>query len=119
MTAAGGGEIILPHPDVDILEDGSIWDQETQLGQVGLLLIEDKSVLQKVGGEMFVTSDGSQGNVHPNPKVVQSNLESSNIDMMKEMVRMTANLRAFEATQKALKIYSDMGSKSSEIGLVQ
>ena len=39
--------------------------------------------------------------------------------MMRSMVRMTSNLRAFEATQKALKIYSDMDSKAADVGLVQ
>ena len=51
--------------------------------------------------------------------MIQKNVEGSNVDMMREMVRMTSNLRTFEATQKALKIYSDMDSKAAEIGLVQ
>jgi flagellar basal body rod protein FlgG len=38
---------------------------------------------------------------------------------MTEMIRMTTNMRAFEATQKALKIYSEMDAKATEMGLVQ
>lgn len=116
---AAGGEITLPHPDVDILEDGSIWENGNRVGKVGLFQFTDTAVLQKAGGEMFVPTEDIQPEIHPEPQMVQKNLESSNIDMMKEMVRMTSNLRAFEATQKALKIYSDMDSKASDLGLVQ
>lgn len=116
---AAGGEINLPHPDVDILEDGSIWDGETRLAQVGLFIFNDTSILKKAGGEMFTPTEEVQPELHADPQVVQNNLEASNIDMMREMVRMTSNLRAFEATQKALKIYSDMDGKASDIGLVQ
>lgn len=116
---AAGGEILLPHPDVDILEDGSIWLEDQNLAQIGLYQFADTSVLKRTGGEMFQTTDGSEPEPHPEPSIVQNNLEGSNIDMMRSMVRMTSNLRAFEATQKALKIYSDMDSKAADVGLVQ
>ena len=119
VMSAEGGEIILPQPDVNIGLDGSIWDGETKVGQVGLFLFEDTSVLKRSGGEMFVPSDDTQPEQHPSPKISQKYLETSNVDMMKTMTRMTSNLRAFEATQKALKIYSDMGAKAADIGLVQ
>lgn len=119
VMGAEGGEIILPRPDVSIGLDGSIWDDETRVGQVGLFYFADTSVLRKAGGEMFVPIDDIQPEIHTSPRISQKNLETSNIDMMKSMTRMTSNLRAFEATQKALKIYSDMDAKVAEIGLVQ
>lgn len=119
VMGAGGGEIILPHPDVDIGPDGVIWADQEEVGQVGLFQFSDTSILKRAGGEMFQPVDDTQPELHPEPQIVQKNLEASNIDMMKTMVRMTSNLRAFEATQKALKIYSDMGAKAAEIGLVQ
>ncbi|MDX2481888.1 MAG: flagellar hook basal-body protein [Desulfuromusa sp.] len=119
VMGARGGEIILPRPDVNIGLDGSIWDEDKLVGQVGLFRFADTSVLQRDRGEMFVPLDNIEPELHPNPNMSQKNLETSNIDMMKTMVLMTSNLRAFEATQKALKIYSDMGAKSAEIGLVQ
>ncbi|MDX2494459.1 MAG: flagellar hook basal-body protein [Desulfuromusa sp.] len=119
VMGAGGGEIILPHLDVDIGPDGTIWAGQERIGQVGLFQFADTSILRRAGGEMFQPIDDTQPELHTDPQIVQKNLEASNIDMMKTMVRMTSNLRAFEATQKALKIYSDMGAKAAEIGLVQ
>ena len=114
-----GGELILPGPDVDISTDGSIWQGGEKIGQVALFRFADTSILQRAGNEMFQAKDGSQPEIQPNPQMLQKNLEASNIDMMKSMVEMTTNLRAFEATQKALKIYSDMDGKAAELGLVQ
>jgi len=119
VMSAGGGEIILPRPDVNISLDGSIWDGDTLVAQVGLFHFPDTSILQRTRGEMFIPTDNMQPELHPSPSMSQKNLETSNIDMMRTMVQMTANLRAFEANQKALKIYSDMGAKAAEIGLVQ
>ncbi|MCK4503700.1 MAG: flagellar hook basal-body protein [Desulfuromonadales bacterium] len=119
VMGTGGGEITLPHYDVDILPDGTIWDGETRVGQVALFQFADTSILKRAGGEMFVARDKSEPEPHPNPSIAQKNLESSNIDMMKSMVRMTTNLRAFEATQKALKIYSDMDEKGAQLGSIQ
>jgi flagellar basal body rod protein FlgG len=119
VMSANGDEIILPTSDVDISSDGSIWAGETKIGQVGLFQFTDTSVLYRAGGEMYKSRNGVEPETHPNPQLVQKNLEASNIDMMKAMVRMTSNLRAFEATQKALKIYSDMDGKAAELGLIQ
>ena len=119
VMSAEGGDITLPQPDVNIGQDGSIWDGETRVGQVGIFRFADKSVLKRARGEMFVPIDGTQPEPDPKPRMSQKYLETSNVDMMKTMVRMTSNLRAFEATEKALKIYSDMGAKAAEIGLVQ
>lgn len=119
VLGVGNSEITLPHPDVEILPDGTIWADGAQLGQLELYDFPDKSILDPVNGDMFVPRDGSEPEVVENPVLVQKNLEGANIDMMKTMANMTSNLRAFEATQKALKIYSDMDSKAADIGQIQ
>ena len=113
------GPITLPHSDVNILDDGTIWDGDQQLGQVAVYDFADTSILQRAGNETFAAGDGSQPQSLESPQIVQKNLEASNVDMMATMVRMTSNMRAFEATQKALRIYSDMDSQAADIGLVQ
>jgi len=119
VMSANDNEIILPSSNVDISSDGTIWAGDTRVGKVGLFRFADTSVLHRAGGEMYKPSDGIEPEAHPNPQLVQKNLEASNIDMMQTMVRMTSNLRTFEATQKALKIYSDMDGKAAELGLIQ
>jgi len=119
VMSAGGGEIFLPHSDVNITQDGSIWDEDKLVAKIGLYLFPDTSILRRARGEMFIPTDGTVPELHPSPRMLQKNLEGSNIDMMKSMIRMTTNLRAFEATQKVLKIYSNMDEKGSQLGLIQ
>ena len=119
VMSADGAEISLPSPDVEIAADGNIWYQGATIAQVAVFQFEDNSVLRRDQGSMFTPANGEQPELHPSPLVSQNNLEGSNINVMRTMAQMTSNLRAFEATQKALKIYSEMGSKAAEIGLVQ
>ncbi|NOQ50692.1 MAG: flagellar hook-basal body complex protein [Desulfuromonadaceae bacterium] len=119
VMSAGGGAMTLPGPDVDIASDGNIWYNGEQIARIAVFQFDDNAILQRAPKGIFLPSDGSQPEPHPAPQLVQNNLETSNVDMMRTMVRMNVNLRAFEATQKALRIYSDMGSKAAEIGLVQ
>lgn len=119
VMAAEGEPIILPSQDVEITADGNIWFQSEKIAQIGVFQFPDNSVMQRDQGSMFIPSTNEQPELHPAPEMTQKNLEGSNVDVMKTMARMTANLRTFEAMQKALKIYSDMGSKASEIGTIQ
>lgn len=119
VTGPNGEDIILDRPDFDILGDGSVWIEDEQVAQIGLFLFEDTRLLQRAGKDLFVAVDDAVPEIHPQPQMIQNSLEGSNVNLMEEMARMTANLRAFEANQKALKTYSDMNAKATELGLVQ
>lgn len=119
VTGPNGEDIVLERSDIDILGDGSIWIADEQVAQIGVFLFGDTSLLQRAGQDLFVVVDDAVPEIHPQPQLVQNSLEGSNVNLMEEMARMTANLRAFEATQKALKTYSDMNAKATELGLVQ
>jgi len=119
VTGPDGEEIILDRPDIDILGDGSIWIEDQQVARIGLFLFEDTGLLQRAGQDLFTPVDDAAPEIHPQPQMVQNSLEGSNVNLMEEMALMTANLRAFEATQKALKTYSDMNAKATELGLLQ
>lgn len=119
VTGPNGEEIVLTRSDVDILSDGSIWVDEEQIAQIGLFLVDDTDLLQRAGQDMFLPGETAVVQLHPEPQLVQNSLEGSNVNLMEEMALMTSNLRAFEATQKAMKIYSDMNTKAIEMGLVQ
>ncbi len=119
VTGPNGEEIILDRPDFDILGDGTVWIEDEQVAQIGLFLFEDTGLLQRAGQDLFVALEDAAPEIHPQPQMIQSSLEGSNVNLMEEMALMTANLRAFEATQKALKTYSDMNAKATELGLLQ
>lgn len=119
VMSAAGGPITLPDPNVDISPDGSIWYQGEQVARIGVFQFADKSILRRAPGSLFLPKDKSQPTPLSDPQLVQRNLESSNVDMMQTMVRMTSNLRTFESIQKALSVYDSMDSKDADLGLVQ
>ena len=51
-------------------------------------------------------------------RVIQGNLETSNVNMMEEMTAMIANQRAFEAHTKVLESYSKLNEKQDELGSI-
>ena len=61
-----------------------------------------------------------QGGDQPsaNARVLQGNLETSNINMVEEMTAMIATQRAFEANTKIIEGYSKLGDKLDELGSV-
>lgn len=119
VSGVDGNRIRLPQADVDILSDGSIWVDDQQIDRIGLFLFDDNRILRRAGQDMFLPAAGGEARLHATPQLSQHSLEGSNVELMTEMIRMTTNMRAFEATQKALKIYSEMDAKATEMGLVQ
>ncbi|NOY13719.1 MAG: flagellar hook-basal body protein [Deltaproteobacteria bacterium] len=119
VMSAGGGQITLTSSDVDIAPDGNIWYEGEQLGQVGVFHFKDNSVLRRAQDSMFIPPTGVQPELLPDPQLSQKKLEGSNVDVMRSMARMTSNLRAFEAMQKALKVYDEMDRKIADLGLIQ
>lgn len=119
VTNTGGGPITLPSSDVEIDPNGEVWFEGTQIDQIGVFQFDDNGLLVRGQGSMFAPPDGVQPTLNNDPLISQRNLERANIDILRTMAKMTGNLRAFEATQKALRVYSDMDSKASELGLVQ
>ncbi len=114
-----GEEIILPQADVIINTDGRIWDGENLVAQIAVMAFEDESILMPIRGELYTPTDDSEPALTTDMEILQKNLEGSNVNLVKTMTMMTDNLRAFEATQKALKIYSDMDAKATDIGTIQ
>ncbi len=114
-----GKPITLLQSDVQINTNGDIWDGETLVAKIAVMAFADQSVLKQVRGELYVATDNSAPTLTTDMELLQNNVEAANVNMVKTMTMMTDNLRAFEATQKALKIYSDMDSKAADIGTIQ
>ncbi len=109
--------IILPSPDAKIAEDGIILGGKDPI-QIPLYRFEDDRQLVRMGGSLFSIDDPELALPVATPQIFQGQIEDSNVKVMEEMVIMMETTRAFEACQKALKVYSDIGSKSVELGLV-
>ena len=104
--------------DIYIAETGEISINGVNAGtQIGVFSVEDKQQLTKVGDSLYKLE---QGDDQPMTefRMLQGNLETSNINMIEEMTAMIATQRAFEANSKVLEGYSKIGEKQDELGSV-
>lgn len=114
--------IVIPEntSNITISEDGVInahFPGEAQPQQLGDILLADfinPSGLQAIGGNMFVETVASGNPVLGAPaqegmgKLLQGTLESSNVDIVEEMVNMISTQRAYELNSKVVSTADQM-----------
>lgn len=97
-----GGPVQLPPGEVSIGSDGTLSVDGVQLTSLRIASVEDPSKLDKVGGKFFVPDGVDIGNA-VNFTVRQGYLETSNVDVITQMVEMITSYRNYESDSKALQ----------------
>ncbi len=87
-------------------------------GKIQVFNVSDPAKLRKTGDSLYKLEDGETDQALETSQVVQGSLETSNVNMMEEMVAMIAAQRSFEAHHKAIESYSKLGDKLDELGSV-
>jgi flagellar basal-body rod protein FlgF len=116
-----GKPIQLDNPDVLIDENGNIQLEGGDVKKLPLYVFDDMSVMQRKGGGLFSVSKEDIRAFEQRvaePRVIQGQIEDSNVNMMQEMGKMIETMRAFEACQKMLKNYDTLAEKSIQLGRV-
>ena len=104
--------------DIYIAETGEISINGAIAGtQIGVFSVEDTKQLTKVGDSLYKLAEGGDQPM-TDFRLLQGNLETSNINMIEEMTAMISTQRAFEANSKVLEGYSKLGEKQDELGSV-
>jgi len=102
--------------DIVIAESGEISVNGADSGsRIQVFAIADQKQLVKTGNSLYKLKEGGDQPL-AEYRVVQGNLETSNVNMMEEMTAMIAAQRAFEAHTKAIESYSKLGEKQDELG---
>ena len=106
---AGQGELTVSEGE-EILVDlnGEVFADGNSVGSLRLVTFQDKSVLNKAGGNIWVTkTDEVQPKDATDAEVHQGFLESSNANIIEEMVSMIDGMRQFESHQKSIRSLLD------------
>ena len=115
----GGEQITIPvdGTEISIDELGNIYSDSEYVDTLGITDFEDYDYLAKDTGEnYFITVDGATP-AEWTGKIHQGYLESSNINVISEMVEMIEIQRAYEANQKVLQTEDSLMDKSvNQIG---
>ena len=98
---------------------GYIMQNEQIVGTLGMVDIDNYDYLEKYGENMYNLLDGGN-RIAADAKVEQGVLETSNVNVIKEMVNMITIQRAYEAGQKVItSIDSTLDRAVNNVGRVQ
>jgi flagellar basal-body rod protein FlgF len=102
-----------PGQSLTIAENGELFSGGTPLGRLTVVNVADKSQLLKQGSSLFTFRPNVQAEVTSvaNPSLKQGFIESSNVNVVREMTEMISANRAFETTQKAISAYDSINDK--------
>ncbi len=116
-----GRPILLDNPDVLIDENGNIQMEGGGVKKLPLYVFDDRSVMQRKGGGLFSVSKEDIRSFEQrvaDPRIIQGQVEDSNVNMMQEMGKMIETMRAFEACQKMLQNYNSLAEKAVQLGKI-
>ncbi len=112
------GENGFIHVDDDkfmINEDGMIYSKEGEyIDRVKVVRFENDRYLKKMGNSLWssneISGDAYIAEGKERPKMIQGYMETSNVNVVNEMVRMIEVNRAYEANQKTIQSQDSMMS---------
>ncbi len=98
---------------VQIADNGEVFDQNVSLGKIALAQFDNKDALRKMGNNLYEEKAGmtSGKKATTNTQLKQGFLELSNVNVVQEMTDMITAQRVFESTQKAIHSYDEMNEK--------
>ncbi len=107
--------------DIIITSDGQIelngQDDQVMLQKIGVFDFTNKENMNYIGGAKFKPSDASMQEVRPvNFKIQQGTLETSNANIVNEMIKTISTSRNYETLSKLVKADGDSLSNVMTVG---
>jgi flagellar basal-body rod protein FlgF len=100
VVAESGETVTVDGKDVSIEPDGSIFVDKTPVGKIKVVSFSQLQNLKNFGRSLFVNTGSSPETQATSFSLRQRCYETSNVDIMKEMVEMINATRAYEALTK-------------------
>lgn len=98
---------------VDIDDDGGVFVDGALVDRLNLVKFRDKAGLQKLGNSFYAPVDLDNPPIRSREvQVKQGMLEQSNVNSVKEMVRMIQANRSYETVQKAMRRSDGLNEKA-------
>ena len=108
-----------PNETVTVNKMGYVIQNDQVVGTLGVVDVDNYDYLEKYGENMYNLLDGGN-RIATDAKVEQGVLETSNVNVVNEMVNMITIQRAYEANQKVItSIDSTLDRAVNNVGRVQ
>jgi len=91
-----------------IRDDGTVYADGAEVGRLGLVEFENPGSLQSVGMSLYI-APAAAGAPTPatQPRLAVKAIEMSNVNVVREMIRMMMGLRQYEAAYRAVRIIDE------------
>jgi flagellar basal-body rod protein FlgG len=98
-----GGPINVGQGEVSISETGQVEVDESLVGNIRIVMVADPKLLNKIGMTEFLAPENVEPLSAKGFSIKQGYLETSNVNVIKEMVNMVISYRNFESDAQAVK----------------
>lgn len=107
-----------PNLPITVTSDGSIYQNDVLVGNIGLIDFEDYNYIAKFGENLYDIVDGATL-VESEATIDQGCIEASNVNVVSEMVEMITISRAYQAGQKVINAVDETLDKAvNQVGRV-
>ena len=107
-----------PMKDVVVDKQGCIFQDGRQVAQLKITDFEDYNYLEHYGENFYYPVDGAK-ETDADGQIIQGYLETSNVQVVSEMVQMIAVSRQYEANQKVIQTYDTSLQTATQLGRIQ
>lgn len=98
--------------NVTFTQQGEIFQGIKNVGQLSIVEFENNDHLKKMGHALYAITDNKvPALANPQTTVQQGFIETSNVNIVKEMTDMIQTTRNFESAQRMIKAYDEMDAK--------
>jgi len=104
LVMGEGGAIEVGSGAVEVSGTGIVSSDGLTVGQITPVTVNDLQALDKIGSSLFVVPEGEELIPATKSTVQQGYLESSNVDIVREMIEMIISFRNFEADSKSISV---------------
>ncbi len=103
LVLGEGGPINVGSGQVSVSATGQVESNGLSVGRIVPVTVDDLTKLNKIGGSAFAVPPGTELKEVPHTTIQQGFLETSNVDIVQEMIDMIISFREYEADAKALQ----------------
>jgi len=115
-----GAPITLPLGEISVTDNGAISVNGQPVTQLGLSMVNDPRMLQKMEGVLLHTSATNIVPADDSIAVKHGALEQSNVNSVLEMASMISTMREYESMMKVIENYNQQVSQLNDrVGVVQ
>ena len=108
-----------PNLPIKVTQDGNIFQNNVVVGTIGKVDFADYNYIAKFGENLYDTVNGAQI-IGSDARIDQGCIETSNVNVVSEMVNMITISRAYQAGQKVINSIDNTLEKAvNQVGRVQ